>query len=116
MGCCARLAPDFDTELERSAKRWGLARADTLEFRFRRRYGLPPTDPRFLDATPEDIVIDFWAHCYLDDPKLRSELTTDDFDAEADAMEREAEEAELARVAAAAVPDDEWDVVEDVRG
>jgi hypothetical protein len=70
--------------------------ADTYEFRFRRRYGLPPTDPRFLDATYEEIVTDFWAHAHMDDPKLRKEQITDNFEEERDAMEAEI----MARIAA----------------
>lgn len=31
---------------------------------FRRRYGLPPTDPRYLEATPEQIITDHWANHY----------------------------------------------------
>lgn len=67
--------------------------ADTYEFRFRRRYGLPPTDPRFLAATFEEIVIDYWAHAHMDDPKLRDEAITDDFDEQLAAMEAEMMEA-----------------------
>jgi len=67
----------------------GLALSETLEFAFRRRYLMPPADPRFLAATHEDIVTDFWAHRFWDDPKLRNEIVNEDFDADLDEMERE---------------------------
>lgn len=70
--------------------------ADTYEFRFRRRYNLPPTDVRYLSATFEEIVLDFWAHAHLDDPKLRNELVTDDFESQMAAMEAEIAEEEAA--------------------
>lgn len=63
--------------------------ADTYEFRFRRRYSLPPTDPRFLEATNEEMVLDFWAHAHLDNPKLREESVTDDYEELLAAMEAE---------------------------
>lgn len=46
------------------SKKQGRNLADSLEFAFRRRYNLAPTDPRFLDATTEDILTDHWAHFY----------------------------------------------------
>ena len=51
----------------------------SLEFRFRQRYNLPPTDPRFLQATHETLIIDDWAH-YLSqvrDVAVRRGLRTD---------------------------------------
>lgn len=64
--------------------------SDTIEFRFRRRYALPPTDPRFLDATVEQVVLDYWAHRHLDDPNLRNEVVNDEFEADLAAAEAEA--------------------------
>jgi hypothetical protein len=61
-----------------------------MAFAFRRRYGLPPTDPRFLDATSEDIALDYWAHRLWDDPQLATEIRDPDFDAEVAEMERQA--------------------------
>lgn len=65
--------------------------SETVEFAFRRRYLLPPTDPRFLDATPEDLLLDYWAHRFWDDPDLRNELVNPDFEAELAELERGAE-------------------------
>ncbi len=41
-----------------------------------------PTDPRFLDLTPEEIETEFWAHHYFDNPS-KDEVVDDDFDLEA---------------------------------
>lgn len=66
--------------------------SQSMEFLFRRRYNLAPTDPRFLDATHEDIVTDYWAHHYLANPS-EEEIEDEDFDMEAYLREAE-EEAE----------------------
>lgn len=69
---------------------------------FRRRYSLPPNDPRFLDITAEEIALDYWANHYQD---------------RADAGKPEEEEIEddgfdLDEVLAAAeAGDDEWDEI-----
>jgi hypothetical protein len=53
--------------------------AKSLEFWFRRKYNLAPTDPRFLDATLEQIEADFWAHEYANKPP-GEEFEDEDFD------------------------------------
>ena len=54
---------------------------------FRRRYNLPPTDPRFLDATPALIAEDYWANHYQDRRDAgkpdEEEIEDDDFDLDA---------------------------------
>ena len=50
-----------------------------MEFAFRRRYNLPPTDPRFLDATREEIAADFWAHHYVEN-SVTEEFEDTDYD------------------------------------
>ena len=61
--------------------------AKSLEFWFRKKYNLPPTDPRFLDATVEDMETDFWAHQYSENsPKEEVEDDNFDLDAEIAAM------------------------------
>lgn len=94
--------------------------SETLEFAYRRRYNLPPTDPRFLDATEADMLVDHWAHRHWDDPKLRDEVVTDDFENELAQMEAEAlaKDAEYERrmaAEAAAKPADDWEVVAEDR-
>jgi hypothetical protein len=55
--------------------------AGSLEFWFRKKYNLPPTDPRFLDATLEDIALEYWAYQYDKAPNLdETEFEDDDFD------------------------------------
>jgi hypothetical protein len=57
--------------------------ATTYQLKFRRRYNLPPTDPRFLNATLDDIITDCLANDYADDPKLLTNVIEDtDFDLE----------------------------------
>jgi len=58
--------------------------AGSLEFWFRRKYGLASTDPRYLEASREDMLTDWWAHQYLENPKLDDQAVVDeDFDQEA---------------------------------
>ncbi|MDR3515188.1 MAG: hypothetical protein P4M00_05185 [Azospirillaceae bacterium] len=69
----------FAAQLQRNARRLGLDLSETIAFAFRRRYNLPPNDPRFLSLTIEDIAVDYWAHRFWDDPELRSEIVDPDF-------------------------------------
>lgn len=57
--------------------------ATTLHFWFRRKYGLAPTDERYLEATTEQIETDYWAHFYVDNP-AKEESEDDDFDLDAE--------------------------------
>jgi hypothetical protein len=87
--------------------------SETVEFQWRRRYGLPPTDPRYLSATREEILVDWWAHQHTDDPKLRDEVLMDEEDFQAELAEMEA--ASIAAQAAGQA--EEWeDVVADHYG
>lgn len=52
--------------------------ASSYELAFRRRYSLPPTDPRFLAATREDIITDYWANHYAEHG-IQEEFEDDDF-------------------------------------
>ena len=71
---------------------------------FRRRYNLPPSDPRFLDATMEDITVDLWAHLFHDYPKERNAVVATGFDDDLEVMERQA--AALPPEPAPELPDD----------
>lgn len=53
--------------------------ARSVEFWFRRKYNLAPTDPRFLDATLDQIHAEFWAHEYANKPP-GEEIEDDEFD------------------------------------
>ncbi len=72
-----------------------------MAFKFRRRYNLPPTDPRFLDATIEEMLVDLFAHHYADNPNV-DEVADDDFDMAAELAKADAE--------ADGLPDDFEDV------
>ncbi len=61
--------------------------AETVQFKFRRRYNLPPNDPRFLDATIEEMVVDLWAHAHTEHPQLRDADETEGFEESLAAME-----------------------------
>lgn len=64
--------------------------ASSFAFRFRRRYNLPPTDPRFLDATLDDIVLDVLAWHAAENPNDQ-EFVDPDFDMQAMIDEANAE-------------------------
>lgn len=45
---------------------------------FRRRYNLPPTDPRYLAATRDQIIEDYWLHFYVEHG-VKDEIEDEDF-------------------------------------
>lgn len=53
-----------------------------MEFWYRRKYNLTSSDPRFLDATTDEMFSDYWAHYYADNPKAHDEVADDDFNLE----------------------------------
>ncbi len=65
--------------------------SESLAFLYRQRYRLPPTDPRFLDATFEDMLIDEWACRYHEDPKAADEVVDDEFDLASEVARLDAE-------------------------
>lgn len=73
----------------------GLDLSETIQFAFRRRYRLPPTDPRYLNATEEQMVLDYWAHRHWDDPKLREEVVNPDFEEDLEAFAAGEDEPDL---------------------
>lgn len=92
--------------MEKETKRRGRERAKTIEFWYRRKYGLTSTDPRFLDATLEEMETDRWAHHFFENPKAAEEVEDEDFNLEE----------ELARIEAEAADDaardvDDWEDV-----
>ena len=65
--------------------------AQTAEFWFRRQYNLPPSDPRFLDVTVEEMLTDYWAHHFYNNPKAgEQEVEDEEFDMQAE-LDRMAE-------------------------
>ncbi len=57
---------------------------------FRRRYNLPPTDARYLSATREEIITDYWAHYYTENKADEVEDDSFDLAAELTAIEAQA--------------------------
>jgi hypothetical protein len=107
-----RWRPGFAQDLAKRARSDGLALSETLEFAYRRRYNLPPTDPRFLDATVEEMVLDYWAHRHFEDPKLKDEIVAEGFDEDAAEMEAEALAKEAEHAAKIArVPLEDWEEI-----
>lgn len=70
----------FVAERERWAREEGKARFTSYQFWYRRKYNLTSTDPRYLDATLEEMMADYFAHTFFDDPKAANEVVDDDFD------------------------------------
>lgn len=83
---------------------------------------MPPTDPRFLDTTVEEMQVEFWAAHY-ETSKATEEFEDFDFDPQAEVrrIEQEAMEAERAAAAISAgkatatstvkAAEDEWETV-----
>jgi hypothetical protein len=74
------LKTPFAENAERTAKREAKQRATTIDFWYRRKYGLTINDPRFLNTTEQERMTDYWAHRYVEDPKLMNEVEDEDFD------------------------------------
>lgn len=68
---------------------------------FRRTFNLPPTDPRYLHATLDDMLTEYWAHHY--DDMIRSGKDPDD---EVEDPDFDAEVAKFLNS-----PDEEWEEV-----
>lgn len=74
-----------------------------MEFWYRQHYRLAATDPRFLEATPLEMLTDYYANYYMNNPNAQDEVEDEDFD-----LERE-----LARIEAEAAGDiDDWEELE----
>lgn len=67
--------------MDRLARMQGKAVSQSLEWWFRQKYKLAPTDPRFLDVTRDDMLLDMYADYFTRNPN--AEISeTDDFEAE----------------------------------
>ena len=73
--------PDFDKTETQRAKKSGKALSKSIQFWFRRRYNLPPNDPRFLALTPEEVEAEFWACQYAETSSVE-DYEDDDIDIE----------------------------------
>ncbi|MGF6641770.1 hypothetical protein [Paraburkholderia sp. MM6662-R1] len=88
--------------------------ARTYALWFRQQYRLAPTDPRFLQATAEEIEAEYWAYHYQANP-AQEEYEDDEFDLEAEKerirAQAEAREAAQANGTPPATGDDDWEEV-----
>lgn len=86
--------------------------AKTIGFWFRRKYNLPPTDPRYTSLTALELQAEYWAHYYAEN-KVTDEVEDDDFDPDQERarIEAEAEAQEAAEALLAAADDSEWEEV-----
>lgn len=78
--------------------------SNSMAFWFRRKYNLPPTDPRFLNMTALDFRAEWWAHYYADNG-AEEEFEDEDFDLEEELRKIE-EEAEAEEALTGHDPDD----------
>ena len=53
---------------------------DKVSFWYRTHYRLTIHDPRYLESSLEDMMIDYYANLYQSDPKAMEEVTDEDFD------------------------------------
>lgn len=60
-----------------------------MEFWYRRKFNLPPNDPRFLELTSFDIQREYWAHYHVEN-RVSDEIEDEYFDL--DEVLRQAEE------------------------
>lgn len=79
----------FDANLKSVSRAAAKELSGTVRFWFRKKYGLPPSDDRYLDMTEEAMLTDYWAHYYYDKPANEWESETDHFDDELAAMDAE---------------------------
>lgn len=56
-----------------------MAQFQTMEFWLRRKYNLLPTDPRWLEMSPEDVEAEYLAHQYAEHG-VPNEIEDEDFD------------------------------------
>lgn len=79
----------------------------TMGFWFRRKYNLPPNDPRYLELTADQIMAEYWAHQYAE-KGIQDEVEDEDFDMAAEVARINAEaEAEVANI-----PPDQWELID----
>lgn len=70
----------LDREQQKLAKQKAKSHYSSYEFWYRQHYKLTENDPRFLEATLEQIMTDYWAFQYFSNPKLADEVEDEDFD------------------------------------
>lgn len=97
-----KLEEQHAKQITKSLQRLAYEQLFSIEFWFRRHYNLPPTDPRFLTASPEEMAVDFWAYMLLERyrkavkdggevNKLEDLLAEETFDEELEKLDAELE-------------------------
>ncbi len=71
---------DFAQEQKKHLKRIASQQSKSVEWWFRDRYKLAPTDPRFLDMTRNGMVLEYWTAHYASMPAASFEADDPDFD------------------------------------
>ena len=70
----------FELSREQRCKDAAREASTTVRFWFRKKYNLTVTDSRYLDATEEEMLTDYWAHYYYEKPEGEFEFGTDNFE------------------------------------
>lgn len=70
----------FAKSQERDAKNLAKEESTTVRFWFRKKYGIPVTDARYLDMTEVAMLTDYWSHYYYEKPDDEFEEGTDNFE------------------------------------
>jgi hypothetical protein len=75
---------DFAASLDSLARRQGRDLKGSIGWWYRKRYNLPQTDPRYLDATVEEMLTDFYADYYekLSDDSSHTSFENEDYAAD----------------------------------
>lgn len=68
--------------MPREAKKKARQVKDTIAFWFRSKYRLTINDPRYLEMTEYDMMVDYYADFYVKNPKAMDEVSDDDFNAD----------------------------------
>lgn len=63
------------------------------------KYQLTSNDPRYLNTTREEMITDWWAYRFTEDPKAADEIEDEDFDLAA----------EMAKIERGETSPDDWE-------
>lgn len=57
---------ELERKLTRQLQTLAYEQLFSVEFWYRRFYNLPPSDPRYLNTTPEEMAVEYWAYKLLE--------------------------------------------------
>lgn len=89
---------ELERKLTRQLQTLAYEQLFSVEFWYRRFYNLPPSDPRYLNTTPEEMAVEYWAYKLLErhrklikdggeSRKLEDLLTEETFEEELEALD-----------------------------